>query len=87
MAKNIYSHPDLSKTSKKFEAFTIDFRGIDTPPSTYWSLFNWHMDLSDLKGKYKEVSGGGAYGGLQKSTHNVKKSIKRTKINCIKNVS
>ena len=75
MAKNIYSHPDLSKTSKKFEAFTIDFRGIDTPPSTFWSLCNWGMDLSDLKEKYEEVSGGGAYGGLQKTTQNEKKSI------------
>ena len=75
MAHNIYSHPDLSKTSKKFEAFTIDFRGIDTPPSTYWSLCNWDMDLSQLKEKYEEVTGGGAYGGLQETTQNEKKSI------------
>ena len=49
MAKNIYSNPDLSKTSKKFETFTIDFRGIDIPPSTYWALCNWNMDLSQFK--------------------------------------
>ena len=41
MAKNIYSDPDLSKTSRQFEGFTIDFRGVDTPNSTYWALCNW----------------------------------------------
>ena len=65
MAKNIYSDPDLSKTSRQFEAFTIDFRGIDTPNSTYWSLCNWGMDLTDFKKTHSNVEGGGAYGGLQ----------------------
>jgi len=65
MAKNIYSNPDLSKTSGKFEAFTIDFRGIDTPNSTYWSLCNWQMDLTEFKKTHTDVTGGGAYGGLQ----------------------
>ena len=65
MAKNIYSDPDLSKTSGQFEAFTIDFRGIDTPNSTYWSLCNWGMDLTDFKKTHSNVEGGGAYGGLQ----------------------
>ncbi len=65
MAKNIYSDPDLSTTSRQFEAFTIDFLGIDTPNSTYWSLCNWQMDLSDFKKTHSDVSGGGAYGGLQ----------------------
>ena len=65
MAKNIYSNPDLSNTSRKFEAFTIDFRGIDTPNSTYWSLCNWQMDLTEFKKTHTDVTGGGAYGGLQ----------------------
>jgi len=65
MAKNIYSDPDLSKTSRKFEAFTIDFRGIDTPNSTYWALCNWQMDLTEFKKTHTDVTGGGAYGGLQ----------------------
>ena len=65
MAKNIYSNPDLSKTSRQFEGFTIDFRGIDTPDSTYWSLCNWQMDLTDFKKTHSDVSGGDAYGGLQ----------------------
>ena len=34
---SIHSVPDLSKTSNKFNTFSIDFRGIDTPPATYWS--------------------------------------------------
>ena len=65
MAGNIYSNPDLSKTSGQFEGFTIDFRGIDTPNSTYWSLCNWQMDLTDFKKTHSDVTGGGAYGGLQ----------------------
>ena len=65
MAKNIYSDPDLSNTSRKFDAFTIDFRGIDTPNSTYWSLCNWQMDLTEFKKTHTDVTGGGAYGGLQ----------------------
>ena len=69
MAKNIYSDPDLSKTSKKFDGFTIDFRGIDTPNSTYWALCNWQMDLTEFKKKYSDAKGGGAYGGLQSSTY------------------
>ena len=69
MAKNIYSDPDLSKTSKKFDGFTIDFRGIDTPNCTYWALCNWKMDLTEFKKKYPDAKGGGAYGGLQSSTY------------------
>ena len=65
LAHAIYSDPDLSKASRQFEAFTIDFRGIDTPNSTYWSLCNWQMDLTDFKKTHTDVTGGGAYGGLQ----------------------
>ena len=65
MAKNIYSTPDLSKTSNKFEGFTIDFKGIDTPEETYWALCRWNMDLTEFKKNHQEVTGGNAYGGLQ----------------------
>ena len=65
MAKNIYSNPDLSKTSGKFNSFSIDFRAIDTPNSTYWSLCNWGMDLTEFKKAHPDATGGGAYGGLQ----------------------
>lgn len=73
-AKVIYSHPDLSKTSKKFEIFTIDFMGTNTPKTTYWSLCNWDMDLTNLKKIYTDVTGGDAYGGLQ-VVENGRKSI------------
>ena len=75
MAKNIYSDPDLSQTSRQFEGFTIDFRGIDTPAKTYWSLCNWQMDLTEFKKTHSDVQGGGAYGGLQTSGSGVKTSI------------
>lgn len=62
MAHNIYSDPDLSKTSGKFSGFLIDFRADYAPEATYWALCNWSMDTSSLPGK---VEGGGAYCGLQ----------------------
>ena len=65
MAKNIYSNPDLSKTSNAFEGFTIDFKAIDAPNKTYWSLCNWRMDLTEFKKTYPDATGGGAYSGLQ----------------------
>ena len=65
MAKNIYSDPDLSKTSKAFEAFTIDFKAIDAPNKTYWALCNWRMDLTEFKKTHPDATGGGAYSGLK----------------------
>lgn len=65
MAHNIYSDPVLSKTSGKFDAFLIDFKGIKTPYSTYWSLCNFGLDLTDFKKTHPDATGGGAYGGLQ----------------------
>ena len=61
----IFSVPDLSETSNKITTYTIDFRGIDTPESTYWSLANFHLDTSDFEETHSDVSGGGAYAGLQ----------------------
>lgn len=56
MAHNIYMDPVIFKedTSGEYQAFQIDFKGIDTPVNTYWALCNWKM-----KGGF------GAYGGLQ----------------------
>jgi len=65
MAKNIYSTPDLSKTSNKFDGFTIDFRGIDTPEATYRALCRWNMDLTEFIKDHSDVTGGNAYGSLQ----------------------
>ena len=61
----IFSVPDLSNTSNKFNTFMIDFRGIDTPPATFWSLANFHLDSTDFEKTHKDVTGGGAYAGLQ----------------------
>ena len=74
-AHNIYSDPDLSNTSKQFEGFTIDFKGIETPDKTYWALCNWHMDLTEFKKNYPEAHGGGAYGGLQATKDGARASI------------
>ncbi len=66
MAYNIYSNPDLSKTSGKFDAFTIEFRGTKTPYLTYWALCNFGLGLTDeSKEIYPDLRGGGAYAGLQ----------------------
>ena len=73
-AKVIYSAPDFSKTSNKFEIYTIDFMGTNTPKTTYWALFQFSLDLSDLKKKYTDVTGGVVYGGLQ-VVENGRKSI------------
>lgn len=73
-AKVIYSTPDYSKTSNKIEIFTIDFMGTNTPKKTYWALFQFFLDLSELKKKYTDVTGGFGYGGLQ-VVENARKSI------------
>ena len=65
MAQNIYSNPVLRGTSGKFEGFSIDFRGVKTPLSTYWALCNWGMDLTSFKQEHPDAHGGGAYAGLQ----------------------
>ena len=67
MAYNIYSDPITSKTSGRFDTFTIEFRGIQTPNYTYWALANFALDLSSIKTlrTYPGITGGGAYAGLQ----------------------
>ena len=65
MAHNIYSEPDLSKTSGRFSGFSIDFCTEDFAKGTYWALCNWEMDISDLQQKYTVEDAGGAYAGLQ----------------------
>lgn len=66
MAYNIYSDPDLSKTSRAFKSFTIDFEGVQTPIHTYWALCNFGLYFSEeTKAAYPNINGGGAYAGLQ----------------------
>ena len=73
MAYNFYSNPDLSKTSGKFESFMIDLKADKTPFATYWSLCNFGMDLtsSGTRKAYRNISGYGAYAGLQNSNAKV----------------
>ena len=73
--KYIYLLPDLTNTSNKFIIFTIDFRAIDTPPATYWSLANFQLDTTDFEKTHFEVSGGGVYSGLQTLSDGSKVSI------------
>lgn len=74
MAHNIYSNPRFS-SNDKFDTFMIDFQGIRTPSYTYWALCNWQMDLDIFKQSYSNVSGGGAYAGLQTSSDNKRQVI------------
>lgn len=62
MAHNIYSDPVIESSTKKYNTFSIDFRGKKTPLNTYWALCNFRMDLSSFG---KNATGGGAYAGLQ----------------------
>ncbi len=65
MAKNIYLTPELINTTNKFDTFTLEFKGIHTPPSTFWSLCNFEMDLTKFKENYKDAEGSKGYGGFQ----------------------
>lgn len=62
MAHNIYSDPLIQSSTNKYDTFSIDFRGVKTPPNTYWALCTFRMDLSTFG---KNATGGGAYAGLQ----------------------
>ncbi len=66
MAHNIYSDPDLSATSGKFDGFLIDFKADQAGTATYWALCNWDMNLDDLKARVGAADAyAGAYAGLQ----------------------
>jgi len=66
MAHNVYSDPDLSATSGRFDGFMIDFKADKTGTATYWALCNWQMNVDDLlsKGVVTDLHAG-AYAGLQ----------------------
>ncbi len=66
MAHNVYSDPDLSATSGKFDGFMIDFKADKRGMCTYWALCNWGMNKDDLISKYDVIdTDAGAYAGLQ----------------------
>ena len=65
-AFNIYSNPDVSGTSQKFTTYMIDFRSDQSADATYWALANFGLFKSrETSKKYRNISGGGAYAGLQ----------------------
>lgn len=72
MAHNIYSDPDLSNTSGKFNGFMIDFKADYAPIKTYWALCNFWMDLSELSKNNTILESGGAYCGLQNTPYGKK---------------
>lgn len=77
MAHNIYSDPILPNASnQKYDTFLIDFKGTKTPIHTYWALCNFNIDLTSFKEEhnYYDVTGGGAYAGLQ-NTNTGRKGI------------
>lgn len=65
--RTIVSYPDLSKTSKKFSGYTIDFRAIDAPAHTYFCLLQWVMDKTEFEKtpNVTDVQGAVVYGGVQ----------------------
>jgi hypothetical protein len=66
MAYNVYSEPDLSATSGKFDGFMIDFKADKAGMATYWALCNWYMNIDDLMNKYEVTDTYmGAYAGFQ----------------------
>ncbi len=69
MAFNLYANPVTTGTSGVYDTFTIDFRSGMTPNYTYWALANFGLYFSkDTMKKYKQISGGGAYAGMQNTS-------------------
>ena len=65
MAYNIYSDPDLQGETL-FDTYVIEFMSKESATYTYWALSNFGLYLSpQTKAKYKSISGGGGYAGLQ----------------------
>lgn len=76
MAHNIYTAPNVSGTSGKYNTFSIDFYGVQTPNYTYWALANFSMEITSLtRFKYAGITGGGAYSGLQHTRQDTKVAI------------
>ena len=82
MAHNIYSDPDLSNTSGKFDGFIIDFKSDHVARGTYWALCNWEMDLTSLQKSYPSATGGSAYCGLQNTNNGLKAIMSFWDIEC-----
>ena len=61
-----YMECNANVVGNKSDGFMIDLYTDSTDAlATYWSNANWHMNLTASKEKYKGISEGGAYAGLQ----------------------
>lgn len=65
LAKTIYYNPDLGDASGKFSGFSIEFKGVETPPSTLWALCDWEMDLTNFRESYPDARSDESFGGFQ----------------------
>jgi hypothetical protein len=74
-AKAIYSSMDVSKTSQKYETYSVDFKADKTPPATYWSLAYWDNDITDFNKYHPDAKRAGAYAGLQTKHDGSKQAI------------
>lgn len=84
MAHNIYSDPAIIGTSGRYSTFSIDFLSDDVAKGTYWALCNWEMSTiaSAQKNGYTQISGGGAYAGLQCTNDGMMAIMSFWEINC-----
>ncbi len=65
---NVYTAPDLSKTSGKFDAFMIDFKTeSENAIATYWALANYTLDIKESLKKlgYMKLGNPAGYAGMQ----------------------
>ena len=66
MTHNFYMQCDSSVTDNKSDGFMIDWYTDSADAlATYWANANWTMDLTASRRIYKNISGGGAYAGVQ----------------------
>lgn len=66
MAYSMWGAPD-NVGSGQYDFLTVDFYTSSQPEFTYWSLFNWYMDMDEYKRVkgYKDIEDMYGYGGLQ----------------------
>lgn len=84
MAHNVYSDPDLSGTSGRFDGFMIDFRADRAACGTYWALCNWRMNKDELMSRrHVEDPDAGAYAGLQLRPDGPKAILSFWEIGCV----
>ena len=74
-AKAIYVDIDVSKASKKYDTYVLDFKSDKMPPATYWSLAYWEMDITEFIKEHPDTKRAGAYAGLQTQANGLKMQL------------